>query len=153
MWIHQAVLLLAACTVAEKHVPSLQGDGGVTVRADGARAADAAVPDTQPPRLLDVQPPLGGMWRHSPIHLTFDEALDPVSVMATTVTASFSEDLTAKHDDITAAIAFEAPASVVLALEHVPKEQGTLKVTVSPTIADVAGNAIVQPLEFVVQLQ
>ena len=149
-----AACTVAACTVADKHAPggmTVHGDGGVTVHADAAKpAVDAAVPDTQPPHLVDVQPPPGAMWRHSPIHLTFDEPLAAASVLATTVTASFTE--TDAHNDVTATIGFEAPASVVLALDHIPKEAGTLNVTVSATIADLAGNTIAQPIELVAQL-
>jgi len=151
MWLVRALLLvLAACNVPDKHAPEGDDDTNVSPTPDPVSAPDAAIPDaepdTQPPRLVDVQPAPSSKWRHSPINLTFDEALDPASVAGTAVTATFASD------PVPAAIAFDAPASAVITLRDVPNSAGLLEVEVSATISDVAGNPIAAPLVFAVEL-
>lgn len=141
------VVAAAGCIVPDKHEASAPSDAAVTVIRDAPSTADAAVPDTTAPTLVDVNPAPGASWRHSPIHLTFGEPLDAASVLATTVTATF------KDDPVTATITFEPPQAVVIKVGHLSKNAGLLELTVSATIADLAGNAIAAPLQFSAALE
>jgi hypothetical protein len=122
-------------------------DGG-SDQADATAPLDATIdappdawkPDLTPPLLAAVTPAMGSaVWLHAPIRLTFNEPLDPATLMMN-VTATVAGAAVPAH------VTFEAPSTVVVTLDATVRGVGGVDIAVTGSVKDAAGNAFSTPI-------
>ncbi len=117
-----------------------QEDGGEIADASDGPAPDASVgPDLTAPTLVAVTPAAGPeVWLHEPIRFLLDEEI---------VISGASVAATIDNTPVTAALALDPDGkTIVVTIDPAARGVGTLEVTVSGGIADLAGNALAAPL-------
>lgn len=113
----------------------------VVAACDEPAADDEDEPDVTPPAVASVTPSSDlPVWLHAPIRVTFDEPLDAAKV-AMSVTATLGGSA------VPAEIAFEAPATLAISLAPSARGVGLLEVSLTGSVADLAGNAFVAPID------
>lgn len=140
------LFLLAACGTSSHDEHGM--DGGHT-------AGDAAAPvdiipidappdtnelDTRPPMLAGVTPAAGSpVWLHAPIRIELDEPIDAASI-------ALSVAARAGGAVVPAQIAFAPPRTLEVTIDPAARGVGSLDITVTGSIEDLAGNAHTDPI-------
>jgi hypothetical protein len=141
--------VLAALVFVACGKPSHGGVDAVTdavVDAAVDAAPDAQEPDVTPP-VVDTTSPANGaaVWLHAPIRVTFNEAIDPTTVM-------MSATATVAGAAVPAQVTFEPPRTLAITLDATARGVGGVDIAVTGSVKDLAGNTYSSPiaLSFVV---